>query len=105
MGGLCLSYPPTRASARSATHDYIEIFYNRKRRHSTLGYRTPQSLRQPTTRLLMQRDPVSTQPGEGQFSYPPLTEDSVPIARLYRPPLTELRLPVDLFSPPPLTDE
>ena len=32
---------PTRASARSAIPDYIEIFYNRKRRHSTLGYRTP----------------------------------------------------------------
>ncbi|MFT7463522.1 MAG: putative transposase [Pseudohongiellaceae bacterium] len=32
---------PTRASARSAIHDYIEIFYNRKRRHSTLGGRPP----------------------------------------------------------------
>ena len=32
---------PTHASARSAIHDYIELFYNRKRRHSTLGYRTP----------------------------------------------------------------
>jgi transposase InsO family protein len=32
---------PTRASARSAIHDYVELFYNRKRRHSTLGYRTP----------------------------------------------------------------
>ena len=32
---------PTRASARSAIHDYIEIFYNRKRRHSSLGYCSP----------------------------------------------------------------
>ena len=32
---------PTHASARSAIHDYLELFYNRKRRHSTLGYRTP----------------------------------------------------------------
>ena len=32
---------PTHASARSAIHDYVELFYNRKRRHSTLGYRTP----------------------------------------------------------------
>ena len=32
---------PTRASARSAIHDYIELFYNRKRRHSTLGDRPP----------------------------------------------------------------
>jgi len=32
---------PTRASARSAVHDYIELFYNRTRRHSTLGHRPP----------------------------------------------------------------
>jgi len=27
--------------ARAATHDYIEVFYNRKRLHSSLDYRTP----------------------------------------------------------------
>jgi transposase InsO family protein len=32
---------PTRARARFAVADYIEMFYNRKRHHSTLGYRTP----------------------------------------------------------------
>jgi transposase InsO family protein len=29
---------PTRAAARSAIFEYIEVFYNRERRHSTLGY-------------------------------------------------------------------
>jgi len=31
----------TLAEARSAIHDYIEVFYNRQRLHSSLGYRTP----------------------------------------------------------------
>jgi putative transposase len=31
----------TRASARFAVAEYIEIFYNRQRPHSALGYRTP----------------------------------------------------------------
>ena len=29
------------AHARAAIHDYIEVFYNRQRLHSSLGYRTP----------------------------------------------------------------
>jgi len=31
----------TRACARFAVADYIEVFYNRRRLHSTLNYRTP----------------------------------------------------------------
>ena len=34
----------TREEARISIFEYIEIFYNRKRLHSTLGYRTPQEI-------------------------------------------------------------
>lgn len=33
----------TRASARSQVFEYIEVFYNRRRAHSLLGYETPTS--------------------------------------------------------------
>jgi putative transposase len=32
---------PTRNQARTAIAQYIEVFYNRQRLHSGLGYRTP----------------------------------------------------------------
>ena len=31
----------TRAEAREAIFEFIEVFYNRRRRHSTLGYVSP----------------------------------------------------------------
>ena len=31
----------TRDEAKAALFDYIEPFYNRRRRHSTLGYKLP----------------------------------------------------------------
>jgi putative transposase len=31
----------TREEAKAAVFDYIEIFYNRQRLHSGIGYRTP----------------------------------------------------------------
>ncbi len=31
----------TREDARADLFDYIEVFYNRSRRHSTLGYHSP----------------------------------------------------------------
>ena len=32
---------PTRESARQAIAEYIELFYNTRRRHSYLGYLSP----------------------------------------------------------------
>jgi putative transposase len=32
---------PSRQALRTAVFDFIEVFYNRQRRHSTLDYRTP----------------------------------------------------------------
>jgi putative transposase len=32
---------PIRAGLRTAIFDFIEVFYNRQRRHSTLDYATP----------------------------------------------------------------
>lgn len=58
---------PTRAAAKSAIFEYIEVWYNRRRRHSALGYLSPSQFEQ---RLLTlgSVNPVSTKPGEVQFS-------------------------------------
>jgi putative transposase len=32
---------PTRQAARTAIYEYIEVFYNRRRRHSALDYLSP----------------------------------------------------------------
>jgi transposase InsO family protein len=32
---------PSRAAARTAIFEYLELFYNRRRRHSSLGYLSP----------------------------------------------------------------
>ena len=34
---------PTRAAAERAIFEYIAVWYNRQRRHSTLGYATPEA--------------------------------------------------------------
>ena len=36
----------TRAEARGAIFEYIEVYYNRRRLHSTLGYMTPEAYEQ-----------------------------------------------------------
>jgi transposase InsO family protein len=38
----CADRPfPSRAAARQAIFEYIEVWYNRQRRHSALGYLSP----------------------------------------------------------------
>jgi transposase InsO family protein len=43
--------PATRQQARSMIFDYIETFYNPKRRHSALGYRSPIQFEQRNSNL------------------------------------------------------
>jgi transposase InsO family protein len=40
---------PTRRELQSAVFDYIESFYNRERRHSTLGYLSPREFEMIST--------------------------------------------------------
>ena len=39
---------PSRRDLSSAVFDYIEVFYNRQRRHSTLGYLSPEEYEKET---------------------------------------------------------
>jgi hypothetical protein len=58
----------TRLEARLSIFEYVEVFYNRQRRHSALGYRSPEQY----ARLLnetgssMKLNYVSTLSGKGQ---------------------------------------
>ncbi|MEM6358169.1 MAG: IS3 family transposase, partial [Pseudomonadota bacterium] len=40
----------TRRDAKAALFEYTAIFYNRQRRHSRIGYRTPEQARINMTR-------------------------------------------------------
>jgi putative transposase len=37
----------TREEAKASIFEYIEVFYNRQRRHSTLGFKSPAEYEQP----------------------------------------------------------
>jgi putative transposase len=43
----------TRAQAKSSLFEYMEVFYNRQRRHSSLGYASPLDF-EATNRPLIQ---------------------------------------------------
>ncbi|TFG60284.1 MAG: hypothetical protein E4H32_08870 [Nitrospirales bacterium] len=38
---MCRRYYPTRDEAKADLFHYIEVFYNRQRRHSSVNYRYP----------------------------------------------------------------
>jgi putative transposase len=40
---------PTRAAARTAVFDYLELWYNRHRRHSSLNYQSPAQFEESCT--------------------------------------------------------
>jgi transposase InsO family protein len=41
----------TRAQASASIFEYIEVFYNRQRRHSTIGYASPEQYERTTLAL------------------------------------------------------
>src|SRR5918993_1846873 len=45
----------TRAEAKAAVFDYVEVFYDRQRLHSALGYRTPAEARASMEGITMLR--------------------------------------------------
>ena len=49
---------PTRRELQSAVFDYIETFYNRERRHSTLGYLSPREFEMISTHKQIETEKV-----------------------------------------------
>lgn len=49
----------SRAEARQSIFEYVEVWYNRQRRHSALGYSSPEAFEQ----RYFESNPVSTKPG------------------------------------------
>jgi putative transposase len=47
---------PTRAALTSAIFEWIEVFYNRERRHSTLGYLSPEQFEQESLNMNMKEE-------------------------------------------------
>jgi putative transposase len=47
LKGECADHPfVTKAEAKTTTFEFIEVWYNRQRMHSTLGYRSPAEFEQ-----------------------------------------------------------
>ena len=56
----------TRVELANATFEYLEIFHNRQRRHSSLGMLTPIQFETGTHRGMRTQPPGSTKPGAQQ---------------------------------------
>jgi putative transposase len=61
---------PTRAEARAAVFEYIEAWYNPRRRHSTLGYLSPAEFERHHAQLTAPRDSTAREIIAGNGSAP-----------------------------------
>ncbi|MDP8909473.1 MAG: IS3 family transposase [Chloroflexota bacterium] len=59
---------PTKAELRTEVFDYIEVFYNRQRRHSTLGQRSPADYENSTLSPSRPIDAASRLPSPDQIN-------------------------------------
>jgi len=59
---------PTKAGLRTEVFDYIEVFYNRERRHSTLGQRSPVDYENSTLSPSRPIDAASRLPSPDQIT-------------------------------------
>ena len=88
---------PTRAQARTAIFEYIEGWYNPRRRHSTLGYLSPVDIRAPAPKPASHDDarhPVAQHPSHRMSSphrQPPPGTPGARRARIFLAPPTAPR--------------
>ena len=61
--------PPTKTAAKLMVFDYIETFYNPRRRHSALGYRSPAQFEHPLALLAARGLFWQRQPGRRDLPY------------------------------------
>jgi Integrase core domain len=59
---------PTKTELRTEVFDYIEVFYNRQRRHSTLGQQSPVDYENSTLRRDGPIDAASRLPSQDQIT-------------------------------------